>query len=418
MKHQQASLISNTSKLPKKKLRGNSTKDKTSRYSDFAVKLEKDIENQNWFLVNTDRVSNKKSKFNFLDLFAGAGGMSQGFRSAGLNKVLSVEIDSDASETLRHNFPESNHIEGDINQITESDIDKELNGKKVHVICGGPPCQGFSVAGLRNPKDPRNKLFKEFIRVVRHVKPWYVVMENVPGILTMENGKVYKEIINQFALAGYPNMTVRILEAATFGVPQLRTRAIFIANRFGRVNPYPKKTHAPKDYVSIDEVIGDLIDKPYDPESGHWGTRHSKKFEERISKVKPGESLYETYRDAYKRQYKGVPSMAIKENHGGVHIHYELNRVLTVREMARLQTFPDDFWFSGSHKRGYWQIGNAVPTLMAKHIALAIKNELLDVKKISLRDPSYLKLDSKTSSTHQNHTKDNQHNLSQPPSLF
>ena len=99
----------------------------------------------------------------------------------------------------------------------------------------------------------------------------------------------------------------------------------------------------------------------------------------RLSEVTPGGSLYETFRDAWKRQRKGFPSMAIKENHGGVHIHYDLNRVLTAREMARLQTFPDDYIFSGTFKRAYWQIGNAVPCLFAKHLALAVKSSLTNL---------------------------------------
>ena len=112
----------------------------------------------------------------------------------------------------------------------------------------------------------------------------------------------------------------------------------------------------------------------------HEWTAHSKKFENRISRVPPGGSLYKTFRDAFKRQHKGVPSMAVKENHGGTHIHYEKNRVLSARELARLQTFPDSFIFEGTMKRAYWQIGNAVPCLLAKHIALAIKSQIKKVK--------------------------------------
>ncbi|MNE44636.1 putative BsuMI modification methylase subunit YdiO [compost metagenome] len=171
-------------------------------------------------------------------------------------------------------------------------------------------------------------------------------------------------------------MTVRILEAASFGVPQLRTRAIFIANRLGLVNPYPSEIFAPSNYKSIESAIEDLKDYERNALPNHEWTQHSENLEARIAKILPGGSLYDTFRDAYKRQYKGVPSMTVKENHGGCHVHYDLNRVLSAREMARLQTFPDDFVFSGSFKRAYWQIGNAVPCLMAKHIALAIREKL------------------------------------------
>jgi DNA (cytosine-5)-methyltransferase 1 len=344
MSTKQTSLLGDSFK-PSKRKRGNGTQDRISRYNELKRSLDKEVFNQNWLSVDTQKVSKKRSGFNFIDLFSGAGGLSLGFKQAGFNKLLSIEVDSDASKTIEKNFPESNHIEDRIENVTFKQIDKALNGKVVHIVCGGPPCQGFSVAGLRNPKDPRNKLFREFIRIVRHLKPLYVVMENVPGILTMEKGKVYREILSQFSEAGYPDTSVRILEAATFGVPQLRTRAIFIGNRLGLKNPYPIEILKPIEYKTIKSAIDDLKSRPFNPEIGHWWTKHSEKMEKRISRVKPGDSLYDTYRDAYKRQYADAPSMTIKENHGGVHIHYELNRVLSVREMARLQTFPDDFFF-------------------------------------------------------------------------
>lgn len=352
-------------------------RDATSRYTSLKNKLDTDkITNGNWALIDTTKVPDEQTALTFMDLFSGAGGMSVGVRSAGLKKVASVEIDKDASDTIRKNFPDSIHFETPIEELTESVLREKIGDRKINVVFGGPPCQGFSVAGLRNPDDPRNKLFKEYIRFVRHFQPEFVVMENVPGILTMEGGSVYREIIRQFAEAGYPGMSARILEAATFGVPQLRTRVIFIANRLGLENPYPKEIFLKKDYKSIESAIDDLKNAPRNSSINHEWTRHSAEFEQRIANVPHGGSLYETFRDAFKRQYKGVPSMAVKENHGGCHIHYDLNRVLSAREMARLQTFPDDFIFSGTFKRAYWQIGNAVPCLMAKHIALAIKHRL------------------------------------------
>ena len=171
-------------------------------------------------------------------------------------------------------------------------------------------------------------------------------------------------------------MTVRIIEAATLGVPQLRTRAIFIGNRFGLENPYPQEILASNKYVPIEAAISDLEKAPRNPENNHEWTKHSAKFEARIAAVPPGGSLYETFRDAFKRQYLGVPSMTIKENHGGTHIHPRLNRVISAREMARLQTFPDSFIFEGTMKRAMWQVGNAVPVLMAQHLATALTTSL------------------------------------------
>ena len=363
-----------------KKLNGNGTKDAISRYSGVKAQFDNNLFNNHWFEVNTKKVKSKKTNFNFVDLFSGAGGLSLGFKQAGFNKILSIEIDDDASETIRNNFPESYHFEGKIEDLTDDKIREIVGDKTIHVVCGGPPCQGFSVAGLRNPHDPRNQLFKEFVRVVNVLKPWYVVLENVPGILTMQDGQVYQEILRQFGLAGYQNMSVRILEAATFGAPQLRTRAVFVGNRFGNENPYPQEQYSRENYKSIDSAIDDLKDLPPDPSINHEWTKHSKKMEERIAKVPPGGSLYDTFRDAWKRQYKGVPSMTAKENHGGVHIHYEKNRVISARELARLQTFPDDFIFAGTMKRAYWQIGNAVPCVLGKNIALAVINEIEKLK--------------------------------------
>jgi DNA (cytosine-5)-methyltransferase 1 len=358
----------------------NGTKDRASRYVGLKEKLDHDqIFNNTWFEIDTLKVDRSQENIHFFDLFSGAGGMSVGFRNAGLQKLASVEIDKDASATVRKNFPNSFHFEKPIEKLTFDEIDTALKGQKVHIVCGGPPCQGFSVAGLRNPDDPRNQLFKEYIRIVSHLKPDFIVMENVPGILTMQNGEVYREILKQLADIGYPNASVRILEAATFGVPQLRTRTVIIGNRLGLKNPYPKPFLEKSNYKTIDEAINDLKNLPFNPSINHNGTTHSKEMEERLAQIPEGGSLYDNFRDAWKRQYKNAPSMTVKENHGGVHVHYELNRVLTAREMARLQTFPDDYIFSGTFKRAYWQIGNAVPCLLAEHIGLAIKSLLMSL---------------------------------------
>ena len=349
-------------------------KDAISRYSNLREALDRDyLANGNWEELDTNVTLRGRGHYSFFDLFSGAGGISVGFRNAGFTKIGSVEMDAYASETIRMNFPESHHFEQPIETLREESILESLCGKKVDIVCGGPPCNGFSVAGLRKPNDARNQLFREYIRIVKLLKPAFIFMENVPGIVTMQNGEFYKEILQQFAEIGYPDMSVRILEAAEFGTPQLRTRAIFIGNRVGVKNPYPKPFFHRNNFRSIESAIDDLKNAPFDPSFNHHGTKHSGAMEKRLAAIPPGGSLYETFRDAWKRQYKGVPAMAIKENHGGVHVHYELDRVLTAREMARLQTFPDDFIFAGSFKKAYWQIGNAVPCLLAENIAKAIR---------------------------------------------
>ena len=240
----------------------NGARDAISRYSGLKVRIDSSIFNANWIDVDTRKINTQKSEINYIDLFSGAGGLSMGFRQAGFNKVLSVEIDKDASDTVRKNFPESRHFEGKIEDLSSEEIQKAVGGKKIHIVCGGPPCQGFSVAGLRNPHDPRNQLFKEFIRIVNDIKPWFIVLENVPGILTMQKGEVHREILRQFELAGYADTSVRILEAAGFGTPQLRTRAVFVGNKFGLKNPYPKVQYSKETYKSIESAIDDLKEHP------------------------------------------------------------------------------------------------------------------------------------------------------------
>jgi DNA (cytosine-5)-methyltransferase 1 len=354
------------------------SKDAISRYSKLKTALDNDLFNQNWEVVDTVKLKDRgiDREYNFVDLFSGAGGISLGFKNANFKKLMSVEIDPDASGTIAKNFPESEHFNREIEKVTDKEILEAVGGNEVHVVCGGPPCNGFSVAGLRKPEDPRNQLFHQFVRFVKLLEPSYVMMENVPGILTMSKGRVKCEILHQFKDAGYNGMSVRILEAANFGVPQLRTRAIFIANKHGLRNPYPKEIFDRENYIAIESAISDLMDVGRSPDINHEWTEHTKNFEERISKVKPGESLYESYRDAFKRQHLGVPSMTIKENHGGTHIHPILNRVISAREMARLQTFPDEFIFAGRMKRVMWQVGNAVPVLLSEHIALALRERL------------------------------------------
>lgn len=350
-------------------------KHRKSRYKN--MKLEIDEEFKDSFIeVDTSNYKPEPSQFNYIDIFAGAGGLSLGIKQAGFNKLCDVEILPFASETLAHNFPEAKHYNGDIIDFNPNDF---VDNKDVHLVVGGPPCQGFSVAGKRKPDDQRNFLFNEYLRVVKETNPWFFILENVPGIITLKDGEFFHNIIKGFENLGY-TVSVRILESADYGVPQLRTRAIFIGNRFGIKNPYPKPQYTPENYKSIDSALYDLEDKDRDKSINHEWTKHSAKMIERIKLVKPGESLYETFADAYKRQRIGHPSMTVKENHGGTHIHYKLNRCISTREMARLQTFPDDFYFKGTYKEGFIQVGNAVPVLLAKNIGLAIRNSMDKIK--------------------------------------
>nr|AAC97192.1 modification methylase M.NspHI [Nostoc sp. ATCC 29106] len=347
-------------------------KPKLGRYERIKRELENnDIDPYKKFIdVDTPLIA--ASQYNFVDLFCGAGGITQGLIQAGFQALASVETSSIASATHQRNFPHCHHFCGDIEQFSPKIWLKQIGSPEVNLVVGGPPCQGFSVAGKRDPKDPRNRLFYEFVRVVSEIRPWYVVMENVPGILTIQNGNVKQAIIEAFESIGYPNISVAILESADYGIPQIRPRAIFIANRFGMPNPYPKAQLSPEKYKPIESAISDLPEYTPIPEINHQWTRHSPEYMERIAKVPPGGSLYQKYVDAFKRQYPGKPSMTVKENHGGTHIHPYLNRVISAREMARLQTFPDSFIFEGTMKKAMWQIGNAVPPRLAECIGYAL----------------------------------------------
>lgn len=359
-------------------------KPKLGRYESIMEKLNFEVDEKKKFIKFEE---NNSLEINFIDLFCGAGGITQGLKQAGFNPIASVEINEIASQTHIKNFPECKHYCGDIEQYNPKEY---VGDKEIHLVVGGPPCQGFSVAGKRDPKDPRNKLFHQFVRIVDELKPHYFVMENVPGILTIEKGAVRVAIIEAFQEIGYENVSVSILEAAQFGVAQIRTRAIFIGNRKGLPNPFPSPLLNQSQYVPIEKVISDLPSSMRIPEINHEWTKHSKDFENRISKVLPGGSLYETFFDAFKRQYLGVPSMTIKENHGGTHIHPTLNRCISAREMARLQSFPDSFIFEGSMKKAMWQIGNAVPPRLAECIGYALVPFLKAL--IKNENPDYIEI--------------------------
>lgn len=351
-------------------------KPQVSRYVALQQRLEGSLFDRARNYIDTRLVSTDGQKFNCVDLFAGCGGLTLGFEQAGFRSLFAVEMDPDSAATYRRNFPNARVWADRIEKLQPNQLTELTGGQTVHLLLAGFPCQGFSVAGQRNPKDERNVLFREVIRVAQVLKPSFIVMENVPGVVTISGGKVFDAILKEFADIGYPDMSALALEAASFGVAQFRPRIIFVGNRHGLRNPYPKPLLEPKDYVSIEAAIDDLKQRPRDSALNHDWTYHSPEMEQRIAEVEPGGSLYDSYLDAWKRQYKGVPSMTIKENHGGTHIHYELNRVLSAREMARLQSFPDSFLFEGRMKRVMFQVGNAVAPLLAHHVARAVRQSL------------------------------------------
>ena len=213
------------------------------------------------------------------------------------------------------------------------------------------------------------------LEIVKNIKPDYVVMENVEGLRSMLDGKVEAKIISDYKEAGY-DINVTVLNSADYGVPQIRHRVIFIGNRHGLTNFHPKPFVSEENYVTLGEGIKRFMSIPENKQINHIFTRHSEKMIEQMKELLEGQSLYGNYSDAWKKSPWDKPSCTVKENHGGVNIHPKLPRVLTPRELAALQSFPDDFIFKGTKKWQLVQIGNAVPCDLGKAIGIAVMKGL------------------------------------------
>lgn len=328
--------------------------------------------------------SEERNGYNFIDLFSGAGGLTCGLVMAGYTPIGSVEIMEQAVATYKYNFVDKKGFRENVEtrDIRMPEVKQELyasvKDETIDLIVGGFPCQGFSMAGNRIVTDERNTLYLDMLEIVKNLQPKVVVMENVTGLRSMLGGKVEEKIINDFEEIGY-KINVCVLNAADYYTPQQRKRVIFVGNRMGWKNYHPQPLLAEGNYVTTRESIADLMEKKPDPLFNHVPTKHSDEMQERLMAVPEGESLYKNYSDAWKKCPWEKPSCTIKENHGGVNIHPRLPRVLTAREMARLQSFPDDFIFQGSKKWQLVQIGNAVPCYLGKAIGLAVQ-QMLDEK--------------------------------------
>lgn len=341
----------------------------------------------NWLDISSDWSKDgwnnptDRTGYNFIDLFSGAGGLSCGMVMAGFNPIASVEIMPQAVETYEYNFIKQRGFDEKVEtrDIRDPEVKQKLydsvNGKRVDVIVGGFPCQGFSLAGYRVVDDPRNSLYKEMKEIVEHLQPEIVVMENVEGLRSMLNGKVEEMIIEDYKKIGY-DINLTILNSANYGVPQYRKRVIFIGNRVGKINYHPKPMYNESNYVTLGEAIAPYMTMPENKAINHEFTRHSKEMKERLAAIPEGKSLYKNYSDAWKKSPWDKPSCTIKENHGGTNVHPRLPRCMTAREIATLQSFPSDFIFKGSKKWQLVQIGNAVPPLLGKAIGLAVKHML------------------------------------------
>lgn len=293
-----------------------------------------------------------------IDLFAGAGGFSEGFRQAGYGIAGFVEYWKPAIETYKINFPEAQLIGEDITAVTDEEIEK----LKVDVIIGGPPCQGFSMAGKRKTGDSRNTLFEYYLRFVRILQPKFCVMENVKGIHTMraDDGEhVYNKIIKGFGEIGY-SVRAKVLNSANYGVPQRRQRVIFISARDEAIIKHPKATKERK-------TLGDVLNLPYSQdESINHVYEFSKKLFIKGHYLEEGKR-YSTFHSAGRKLRMDSQAPTITKS--GRFLHPKFNRFISVREAARIQSFPDEFVFKGNINQMYGLIGNAVPPLMARAIA-------------------------------------------------
>lgn len=361
-----------------------------------------------------------------IDLFSGAGGFTCGFRQSGFNVVKALEINSQIAETYKKNNPNTNMI---VDDIVNADKNNYFKKGDADVIIGGPPCQGFSMAGARNRNgfmgDPRNFLFKHYFNIVKTVRPKCFVFENVKGLVSMEHGEIFNEIKKIFSdknlLDGdYYELKWQIVNSFDFGVPQKRERFILIGILNGKNTDFDSifektrnqiKNEIPHffDKVTVKDAISNLQEtttsgevKNTRPENKYQeflysnkdskiynqsSRNHSEKALTRIKEVKPGEnfkSLHDKIKSihsgSYGRMVWNEPAVTITTRYdtpsGGRYIHPSENRTITDREAARIQSFPDNYVFVGNKTSISTQIGNAVPPKMAMFLAKMVENIL------------------------------------------
>ena len=339
-----------------------------------------------------------------VEVFAGAGGMSIGAGMAGINVKMAVEIDSFAAETFIKNHPQALMFNDDIRKLKQINVNVRKNEQKI--LFGGPPCQGFSKSNhrTRNIENPNNWLFKEFVRVAKEWKPDWIVLENVRGLLQTERGIFIDEITKSFGKLGY-SVNYKILNAVDFGVPQNRERLFIVGSLHGVNFQFPHKKV--KKIISVKEALADLpllnngdsfYELPYKTNRiGNYAkelrnsskmslnnsvSRNSDLVLKRYEHIPQGgnwqdipKKMMKTYEDSsrchtgiYHRLDENKPAVVIGNYRKNMLIHPTQNRGLSVREAARLQSFPDAFEFHGFLGNQQQQVGNAVPPLLAKSI--------------------------------------------------
>lgn len=355
----------------------------------------------------------ENDKHKILDLFCGCGGISEGFHLAGFDVIGGIDFNKFATDTFKHNFKSAKVHNVDISTFTNEQILSEYEGTEI--IVGGPPCQGFSSANRwqKENDDPRNKLFFEYIRFVQVLKPKVIVIENVRGLLSRDNGYAIERIKEILGSVDY-NISYTVLNAADYGVPQQRRRAIIVGIRKDYKDCiFDFSTLEKKDKVTVEDAIGELYGFETDPNPAkkiedrpnspyrrylrknatalldHDIVYPAEKVQHRISFVPQGGNWKDVPEDLWPRNRQNRHSSAYKRldpktqsctiDTGNAHSNYFhplYNRIPTIRESARIQSFPDSFEFVGPRGAKYRQVGNAVPPLLAKAIADAIKKIL------------------------------------------
>lgn len=340
-----------------------------------------------------------------IDIFSGAGGLSLGAEMAGFQVKFAVEKNKSAAETYRHNHPRTLVLEDDIHNINP--LDYLLPSEHVSIVFGGPPCQGFSSSNTmtRNMQNPNNSLFEEFLRFVYEIRPDWFLFENVEGFVHFEEGKIQHLVEQRFRDMGY-EVYPKVLWASDYGVPQHRNRFFMVGNRLGITFEYPEPFGTK---ITVNDAIGDLPDltngQQADTLSYKLPTNKASKYArimrnhskyscqnyvsrnadyviERYTHIEQGQNwraipdeLMQNYANKknchsgiYKRLKADEPSVVISNYRKNMLIHPFQDRGLSVREAARLQSFPDTFHFDGCLMSIQQQIGNAVPPLLAKAV--------------------------------------------------
>ncbi len=356
-----------------------------------------------------------------IDLFCGAGGLSEGFRQAGFHVLAGQDIDATFGRTFEQTHAGAKFVHGPIQDVSATDLLSAAGVKpgEVDVLVGGPPCQGYSVYNhQRGIDDPRAGLFKEYLRLVADIKPRWLVMENVSGITSIAGGGIVREIQAGMRKLGY-RVDMKMLKAEEYGVPQERRRMFFIATcEEDCPILFPTATHGPElePFVTVWDAISDLPalengqdtgaakyrTRPQNPYQAllrgdqtlienHSAPRLSKVNLERMQHIPPGGSwrdipfellpagMKKAKRSDHTKRY-GRPNktdlactvLTKCDVHWGAYIHPTQDRSFSVREAARLQSFPDFFTFSGSRTEQYVQVGNAVPPLMGRAVAESV----------------------------------------------